>query len=47
MNEEFTPGLQEIQPKKNTDLAAFIGTKTQRLPAITNSRVFRKEVLEN
>jgi hypothetical protein len=47
MNEEFTPGLQKIEPKKNTDLAAFIGTKTQRLPAITNSRVFRKEVLEN
>jgi hypothetical protein len=47
MNEEFTPGLEQISPKQGSDLAAFIGTKTKRLPAVPNSKVFREEVLEN
>ncbi|KZM20807.1 dioxygenase [Ascochyta rabiei] len=47
MNEEFTPGLQQTKPKQDSDLATFIGRKTQRLPAVINSKTFREEVLEN
>ena len=47
MNKEFTPGLDEMKPKQGSDLAAFIGTKTKRLPAVPNSKIFREEVLEN
>ncbi|KAF2853064.1 phytanoyl-CoA dioxygenase [Plenodomus tracheiphilus IPT5] len=47
MNQEFAPGLEQIKPKQDSDLAAFIGTKTKRLPAVINSKTFRDEVLEN
>jgi hypothetical protein len=47
MNEEITPGLEQINPKQGSDLAAFLGTRTKRLPAVPNSKVFREEVLEN
>ncbi|KAL4758759.1 phytanoyl-CoA dioxygenase family protein [Aspergillus foveolatus] len=47
LNAEFSPSLDTITPKTGTDLAAFLGGKTKRLPAVPNSKTFRDEVLEN
>lgn len=47
LNTEISPGLNTIAPKLDSDLAAFLGAKTKRLPAVPNSKTFRNEVLEN